>query len=309
MINYIIKRLLQLIPPLFGLTIILFVLLRIGGDPIYHLVDPEASAEEIEEVRIAYGFDKPLIVQYFNQLKMIFTADFGNSFRFKTPAMPLVIERLPATIELAFFSILVSIIIAIPAGVLSAIYQNSLLDYIVTILSTIGRAMPNFWIGIMLILLFSVFYQVLPVSGRLEATSIILPSITLGTSIATTLARILRSSMLEVIRKEYVVTAYSKGLSKFKVIKNHILRNSLIAVTTVFGLQFAWILGGSVIVEEVFAWPGMGKLIIDSIQSLDRPIIVAYLMIIVLVFVIINLVVDVLYSILDPRVRLQDVTG
>ena len=165
MLNYKLKRLLQLIPPLFGLTIILFVLLRIGGDPIYHLVDPEASAEEIEEVRIAYGFDKPLIVQYLNQLKMIFTGDFGNSFRFKTPAMPLVIERLPATMELAFFSILVSIIIAIPAGVLSAIYQNSLLDYIVTILSTIGRAMPNFWIGIMLILLFSVFYQVLPVSG------------------------------------------------------------------------------------------------------------------------------------------------
>ena len=305
MINYIIKRLLQLIPPLFGLTIILFVLLRIGGDPIYHLVDPEASAEEIVEVRIAYGFDKPLIVQYFNQLKMIFTADFGNSFRFKTPAMPLVIERLPATIELAFFSILVSIIIAIPAGVLSAIYQNSLLDYIVTILSTIGRAMPNFWIGIMLILLFSVFYQVLPVSGRLEATSIILPSITLGTSIATTLARILRSSMLEVIRKEYVVTAYSKGLSKFKVIKNHILRNSLIAVTTVFGLQFAWILGGSVIVEEVFAWPGMGRLILKSVLVRDYSVVQAGVFVFALIVMFTNLLVDIIYAYLDPRIRYE----
>ena len=303
MLSYIIKRLFQLIPPLFGLTIILFVLLRIGGDPIYHLVDPEASAEEIEEVRIAYGFDKPLIVQYLNQLKMIFNGDFGNSFRFKTPAMPLVLERLPATIELAFFAIIISILIAIPAGVLSAIYQNSLLDYIVTIVSTIGRAMPNFWIGIMLILLFSVFYKFLPVSGRLEASSFILPAVTLGTSIATTLARILRSSMLEVIRKEYVITAYSKGLSKFNVIKNHILRNSLIAITTVFGLQFAWILGGSVIVEEVFAWPGMGRLILKSVLVRDYAVVQAGVFIFALIVMFTNLLVDIIYAYLDPRIR------
>ena len=303
MLGYIIKRLLQLIPPLFGLTIILFVLLRISGDPIYHLVDPEASAEEIEEVRIAYGFDKPLIEQYLNQLKMIINGDFGNSFRFKTPAMPLVLERLPATIELAFFAIIISILIAIPAGVLSAIYQNSLLDYIVTIVSTIGRAMPNFWIGIMLILLFSVFYKFLPVSGRLEASSFILPAITLGTSIATTLARILRSSMLEVIRKEYVITAYSKGLSKFNVIKNHILRNSLIAITTVFGLQFAWILGGSVIVEEVFAWPGMGRLILKSVLVRDYAVVQAGVFIFALIVMFTNLLVDIIYAYLDPRIR------
>jgi peptide/nickel transport system permease protein len=290
MLSYIIKRLLQLIPPLFGLTIILFVLLRISGDPIYHLVDPEASAEEIEEVRIAYGFDKPLIEQYLNQLKMIFNGDFGNSFRFKTPAMPLVLERLPATIELAFFAIIISILIAIPAGVLSAIYQNSLLDYIVTIVSTIGRAMPNFWIGIMLILLFSVFYK-------------FLPAVTLGTSIATTLARILRSSMLEVIRKEYVITAYSKGLSKFNVIKNHILRNSLIAITTVFGLQFAWILGGSVIVEEVFAWPGMGRLILKSVLVRDYAVVQAGVFIFALIVMFTNLLVDIIYAYLDPRIR------
>ena len=303
MIKYLAYRLLQLIPPLFGLTIILFVLLRVGGDPIYHLVDPEASAEEIEEVRKAYGFDKPLLVQYMNQMEMIFTGNFGKSFRFKTEAMPLIIERLPATIELAFFSILVALIIAIPAGCLSAIYQNSILDLFVTIFSTIGRAMPNFWIGIMLIFFFSVVFRILPVSGRLEATSIILPAITLGTSIATTMARILRSSMIEVIRKEYIVTAQSKGLSKFKIIRSHILRNSLIAVTTVFGLQFAWILGGSVIVEEVFAWPGMGRLILKSVQVRDYSVVQAGVFIFAIIVMFTNLTVDMIYAYLDPRIR------
>ena len=172
-----------------------------------------------------------------------------------------------------------------------------------TIVSTIGRAMPNFWIGIMLILLFSVFYKLLPVSGRLEASSFILPSITLGTSIATTLARILRSSMLEVIRKEYVITAYSKGLSKFNVIKNHILRNSLIAITTVFGLQVAWILGGSVIVEEVFAWPGMGRLILKSVLVRDYAVVQAGVFVFALIVMFTNLLVDIIYAYLDPRIR------
>ena len=302
MLNYILKRLLQLIPPLFGLTIILFVLLRIGGDPIYHLVDPEASAEEIEEVRIAYGFDKPLIVQYLNQLKMIFTGDFGNSFRFKTPAMPLVIERLPATMELAFFSILVSIIIAIPAGVLSAIYQNSLLDYIVTILSTIGRAMPNFWIGIMLILLFSVFYQVLPVSGRLEATSIILPSITLGTSIATTLARILRSSMLEVLKENHVRTARAYGISEIIIILHYVLRIAILPTITLLGTGIGILFSSSVFAEIVFSRPGIGKLIYESVINRNYPVVMGAVLITSTLFVITTTLSDIINAILDPRI-------
>jgi peptide/nickel transport system permease protein len=292
-----------MIPPLLGLTIILFVLLRIGGDPIYHLVDPEASPEEIAAVRAAYGFDKPLHVQYFTQLGLMVQGDFGESFRFKVPALPLVLERLPATIELALAAIFVAVIIAIPAGILSAVYQNSPLDLFVTVLSTLGRAMPNFWIGIMLILIVAVRLNWLPPSGRLEPVSIILPAITLGTSIATTLARVLRSSMLEVMRRDFITTAHAKGLSKMRVLVKHTCRNALISVTTVFGLQMAWLLGGSVIIEEVFAWPGMGRLMLASVLVRDFSVVQAGVFIFALVVMTTNLLVDVLYSFLDPRIR------
>jgi peptide/nickel transport system permease protein len=292
-----------MIPPLLGLTIILFVLLRIGGDPIYHLVDPEASAEEIAAVRAAYGFDKPLHVQYFTQLGLMVRGDFGESFRFRVPALPLVLERLPATIELALAAIFVAVIIAIPAGILSAVYQNSPIDLFVTVLSTLGRAMPNFWIGIMLILIVAVRLNWLPPSGRLEPVSIILPAITLGTSIATTLARVLRSSMLEVMRRDFVTTAHAKGLSKWRVLMQHTCRNALISVTTVFGLQMAWLLGGSVIIEEVFAWPGMGRLMLASVLVRDFSVVQAGVFVFALVVMTTNLLVDVLYSFLDPRIR------
>lgn len=303
MTKYLVARVAQMIPPLLGLTIILFVLLRIGGDPIYHLVDPEASAEEIAAVRAAYGFDKPLHVQYFTQLGLMVRGDFGESFRFRVPALPLVLERLPATIELALAAIFVAVVIAIPAGILSAVYQNSPLDLFVTVLSTLGRAMPNFWIGIMLILIVAVQLNWLPPSGRLEPVSIILPAITLGTSIATTLARVLRSSMLEVMRRDYVTTAHAKGLSKWRVLLQHTCRNALISVTTVFGLQMAWLLGGSVIVEEVFAWPGMGRLMLASVLVRDFSVVQAGVFVFALVVMFTNLLVDVLYSFLDPRIR------
>lgn len=305
MIKFLLSRVLQMIPPLFGLTIILFVLLRIGGDPVAHLVDPEASVEEVAKVRAAYGFDRPYHEQYLRQLGMILTGDFGESFRFRSPAMPLVLERLPATLELALASMLVALIIAIPAGLLSAIYQNSLLDLFVTVGSTLGRAMPNFWIGIMLILFFSVQLRWLPVSGRDEATSIVLPAITLGSSIATALARVLRSSMLEVLRQEYIVTARAKGVSRLMVIIRHALRNALIPFVTVFGLQMAWLLGGAVIVENVFAWPGMGRLILASVQVRDLAVVQAGVFVFALVVMLTNLLVDLSYAVIDPRIRFR----
>ncbi len=303
MIKYMLSRIAQMLPPLFGLTIILFVLLRIGGDPIVHLVDPEASPAEIAEVRAAYGFDRPLHEQYFKQLGLILRGDFGDSFRFKEPAMPLVIERLPATIQLAAAAMLIAIVIAIPAGLLSAVYQNSPLDFLVTTLSTLGRAMPNFWIGIMLILVVAVQLRWLPPSGRDDPTAIILPALTLGTSIATTLARVLRSSMLEVIRKDYMTTARAKGLKARTVIFRHGLRNALIAVITVFGLQMAWLLGGSVVVEEVFAWPGIGRLILRSVLVRDLAVVQAGVLVFALIIMVTNLLVDLLYAVLDPRIR------
>ena len=286
-----------------GLTLILFILLRVGGDPLAHLVDPEASPAEIEAVRVAYGFDRPLWEQYGRQLSMIVRGDFGDSFRFRTAAMPLVLERLPATLELALAAMIVAIIIAVPAGLFSAIHQNSPIDLIVTSTSTLGRAMPSFWIGIMLILLFAVELRWLPVSGRDKPASIILPAITLGLGVATALARVLRSSMLEVMGQEYMTTARAKGVSRFGVIWNHGLRNALIPFVTVFGLQMAWLLGGAVIVEEVFAWPGLGRLILKSVQVRDLAVVQAGVFVFALVVMFANLIVDVSYAFLDPRIR------
>lgn len=292
-----------MIPPLLGLTVVLFILIRVGGDPVAHMVEPDATEEEVQLVREAYGFDRPFLEQYFTQFSLIIRGDFGDSLRFKEPAMPLVIDRLPATLELALASILVAILIAAPAGILSAVYQNTWIDFLVTTSSTLGRAMPNFWIGIMLILVVGVQLRWLPPSGRLEFVSIILPAITLGTSIATTLARVLRSSLLEVMRRDYMTTAHAKGLKKWTVILRHGLRNALIAVVTVFGLQMAWLLGGSVIIEEVFAWPGMGRLLLRSVLLRDLAVVQAGVMVFALVIMFTNLVVDILYAYLDPRIR------
>ena len=303
MTTYLASRLLQMVPSLFLLTVVLFALMRLGGDPVMHLAHPEASPEEIAEIRAAYGFDRPLPEQYLKQLRMMLRGDFGESFRFRSPALPLVLEKLPATMELAAVSMLVALLIAIPAGLLSAIFQNSPLDLGVTTTSTLGRAMPNFWIGIMLILLFAVHLGWLPVSGRLETTSIILPALTLGTSVATSLARILRSSMLEVIRQEYMTTAKAKGLHRWAVVLSHGLRNALIPFITVFGLQMAWLVGGSVIVEEVFAWPGMGRLLLNSVKVRDLSVVMAGVCVFALVVMGTNLLVDFLYTALDPRIR------
>lgn len=303
MVRYIFSRTLQMIPPLFGLTLVLFVLLRLGGDPVAHMVDPLATPEEIAQVRAAYGFDRPLIEQYFTQLKLIVTGDFGDSYRFRSPAMPLVIERLPATLELTLASIVIALVIAVPAGVLSAVYKNSPIDLIVTTLSTLGRAMPNFWIGIMLILIVSVQLRWLPVAGRDGLASIILPAITLGASTATTIARVLRSSMLEVMNREYMTTARSKGLREWTVILKHGLRNSLVAALTILGLQMAWLLGGAVVVEEVFAWPGIGRLMVRSVLLRDLAVVQAGVLVFALIVMVTNLIVDVLYAYVNPRIR------
>ena len=303
MFKYLLSRILQMIPSLIGLTIILFILMRIGGDPVAHLVDPDASPAEIAVVRAAYGFDRPLHEQYFQQLAMILRGDFGESFRFRTAAMPLVLERLPATIQLAVAGMVVALLIAVPAGLLSAIYQNSPLDLFVTVTSTAGRAMPNFWIGIMLILLFGVELRWFPVSGRDEPLAIVLPAITLGLGIATALARVLRSSMIEVLRLEYMTTARAKGVAPRHVIFRHGLRNALIPFVTVLGLQLAWLLGGAVIVEEVFAWPGLGRLLLASVQVRDMTVVMAGVFVLAIVVMIANLLVDISYAYLDPRIR------
>jgi peptide/nickel transport system permease protein len=306
MTQYIARRIVQLIPPLLGLSIILFVLMRIGGDPVAHLVRPEAGPEEVAAVRAAYGFDRPLHEQYLTSLGMLARGDFGESVRFRAPAMPLVLERLPATLQLATAAIIVAILLAIPIGLISALFQNSPLDIALTLSSTLGRAMPNFWLGIMLILLFAVQLRWLPVSGTGDWTHLVLPAVTLGTGIAPALARLLRSSLIEVLRREYVVTARAKGLKESIVVLRHALRNAMIPFVTILGLQIAWLLGGAVIVEEVFAWPGMGRLIYRSVQVRDLAVVQAGVFIFALIVMVSNLLVDLSYALLDPRINYND---
>jgi peptide/nickel transport system permease protein len=306
MVRYIGLRIIQLIPSLIGLSLILFLLMRVGGDPVAHLVRPEASPEEVEAVRAAYGFDRPLYEQYFTSLGRLLQGDFGDSVRFRSAAMPLVIERLPATLQLSLAAIAIAILIAIPIGLIAALFQNSPLDVALTLSSTLGRAMPNYWLGIMLILLFGVQLRWLPVSGTGSWQHLVLPAVTLGIGIAPALARILRSSMIEVLRREYVVTARAKGLSERAVVLRHGLRNALIPFVTIFGLQIAWLLGGAVIVEEVFAWPGLGRLIYRSVQVRDLAVVQAGVFVFALIVMIANLLVDLSYALLDPRISYND---
>jgi peptide/nickel transport system permease protein len=303
MVRYLMLRIIQLIPSLFGLTIILFVLMRIGGDPVAHLVRPEADAAEIAAVRAAYGFDRPLYEQYLTSLVKLVQGDFGESVRFRSAALPLVLERLPATMQLATAAIIVALIIAVPIGLISALAQNSPLDIGLTLTSTLGRAMPNYWLGIMLILLFSVQLRWLPVSGIGDWRHLVLPATTLGIGIAPALARLLRSSMIEVLRREYVVMARAKGLKEAVVVLRHAMRNAMIPFVTIFGLQVAWLLGGAVIVEEVFAWPGMGRLIYRSVQVRDLAIVQAGVFIFAMIVMVSNLLVDLSYAVLDPRIN------
>lgn len=306
MVRYVALRFVQLIPSLFGLSLILFVLMRIGGDPVAHLVRPEASPEEVAAVRAAYGFDRPFHEQYLTSVGMLVRGDFGESVRFRSAAMPLVLERLPATLQLSVAALVVALVIAIPIGLISALFQNSPLDVTLTLTSTLGRAMPNYWLGIMLILLFGVQLRWLPVSGTGDWRHLVLPAITLGIGIAPALARLLRSSMIEILRREYVVTARAKGLAEAVVVLRHAMRNALIPFVTIFGLQVAWLLGGSVIVEEVFAWPGLGRLIFRSVQVRDLAVVQAGVFIFALIVMVANLLVDLSYAILDPRISYND---
>lgn len=290
-------------PVLIGVTLILFALLRLRGDPLAAYITPEMTPADIELVRQAYGFDRPLPEQYVTMIVNMARGDFGRSMRYRTPAMPLILERLPATAELAFAALIIAILIAVPLGLLSALYPNSFIDVIATSLSTLGRAMPNYWVGIMFILLFAVELHWLPVSGSDNPRSIILPAVTLSLGIATTLTRLLRSSMLDVVGQEYMVVARAKGLREWTVIGRHGVRNALIPILTILGLQMAWLLGGAVIVEQVFAWPGMGRLMIQAVQSKDMPIVQSGVIVFALIVMFSTLLVDVLYAVVDPRIR------
>ena len=303
--GFFISRLLQLFVTMFIISVVVFFILRLSGDPILVVAPDFFSQEQIEQMRKFWGFDKPLGEQYLTFVTKAITGDFGKSYLAKRPAMELIIERLGYTWMLAAASAAIGLTIAIPLGILSALKRNSLLDLIITSLSSLGTAMPSFWLGLMLIIIFSVYLRMLPAFGALEPKAIIMPSVTLGVGMAARLSRMTRSAMLEVLNQDYVRTAHSKGLLHKTVVFRHALRNALIPIVTVFGLQLGWLLGGSVVVESVFSWPGLGRLMIDSISVRDNTVVQAGLLFFALSFILINYVIDVLYIMLDPRIKFQ----
>ncbi len=309
MIRYIIRRLLYSILVLFGVTLLVFVALRLTGDPVQILLrEGNPSQADIESLRRSLHLDRPMYVQYLQFIGGAVRGDFGQSLRYRTPAFDEVISRMPATIELAFFAYLFALLLAVPAGILSAVKRGGTTDFVSRLVSLIGVSFPSFWLGLVLILIFGVRLRWLPVSGRGEgllgsAKALIMPAVTLGTAYAATLTRLLRSSLLEVLSQDYIRTARAKGLADRLVLTRHALRNALVPVVTLAGLQIGFLLSGSVVVEVVFSWPGVGRLVVDAIGNRDYPVVQAAVTMLAIILIMANLLVDILYAFIDPRVH------
>jgi peptide/nickel transport system permease protein len=302
---YLVRRLLQSLLVLFGVSFVVFAILFLTGDPALVLLPPEASAEDVRRFREAMGFDDPFLVQYGRFLAGAVQGDFGKSIRHGEPAFWLVVERMPATFELAGAALLLALCLAIPAGVVSAVRRNTVLDYLSTVVALLGQSMPTFWLGIMLILIFSVGLNLLPSSGRGDLEHLILPAVTLGLFTTARITRLTRSGMLDVLNQDYIRTARAKGVADPPVVWKHALKNAAIPIVTIVGIELGTLLGGSVITETIFAWPGVGRLSVQAIYNRDYPVVQAAVFLLASTFVIVNLVVDVLYTCLDPRIRLR----
>ncbi|CTQ65417.1 ABC transporter permease [Roseibium alexandrii] len=319
---FVIRRLMQALLVVFLMSVIVFFGVNIVGDPVYMLVSPDADQADIEAAIRRLGLDRPIWDQYLLFLKGAAQGNLGDSFIFGEPALKLILHHMPATLELAFSALMLAIVIGIPLGLFSGLYPDNPISKGIMAGSILGFSLPTFWVGLMLILLFAVELGWLPSTGRGDTATIFgietslatwdglrhifLPALNLALLKISLAIRLTRAGVREAMSQDYVKYARAKGISTSRIILVHVMKNIMIPVVTVMGLEFGSLIGFSVVTETIFAWPGMGKLLIDAILQLDRPVVVAYLMIMVLFFVVINLVVDILYSILDPRVRLQD---
>lgn len=332
MMKYILKRLALLVPVIIGVSVLVFLVMHVfTTDPASIILGQHATAEQVEKLREELGLNKPLYVQYWMFIRGVFHGNFGNSLISKTSVTKEILSRFPATIELALAAIIIASVFGILMGILSAVKQNSIVDYMSMFVSLLGVSMPIFWLGLMLIVLFSVKLHLLPVSGRISIgmepvhitglymldslisgnmvafkdsfKHLILPAVALASYSTAIIARMTRSTMLEIIKQDYIRTARAKGLFEKAVILKHALRNALIPVTTVIGLQLGSLLGGAVLTETVFSWPGVGSYTIDAILKSDYPVVQGTVMILATVFVLVNLAVDLLYAYLDPRIK------
>ena len=303
--RYLIRRLGRAIFALWGISTIVFVVLRLSGDPATLLLPQEASVEDVMRLRHDLGLDAPLLLQYLRFLGNSVAGNFGESLRHREPAMALVRSHLWATLELSFAAFCVAAVVAVPIGILAAVKPHSLQDHAVMTLTLIGQSAPTFWIGIMLILTFGLELRWFPIGGRGTLSHLVMPALTLGAFAMASIARLTRSAMLDVLRLDYINTARAKGLSNRRVIWKHALKNAAIPVVTIMGLQFGALLGGAVVTETVFSWPGIGRLAIQGIYNRDYPVVQASVFIAAAFFVLINFVVDLLYTIFDPRIRYE----
>jgi peptide/nickel transport system permease protein len=301
--GYLVGRLVQSIVSMFVVSVVVFALVRLSGDPVQIMMPAEASQADIELMRASLGLDRPWAVQYWRFASRALQGDFGKSVRFRRPAMDLIAERYAATLELGGLAVLIVIVVALPVGVYAAVRRGTALDYTARAFAALGQAVPPFWLGLVLVLIFGVLLNLLPTSGRGTPLHVLLPGITLGWFAVAGLMRLTRSSMLDVLGSEYVKLARIKGLPERQVIWKHAFKNAALPVVTFAALVFVALLNGSIIVETVFGWPGLGLLVIEAVDSRDYPIVQAVVLILSGMYIGVNLLVDVLYAYLNPKIR------
>src|SRR5262245_9225087 len=301
--RFVVSRLMRAIVVLWGVTTVVFVVTRLSGDPISLLVAPDTPVADIDRLRHAMGLDAPIATQYARFLSDVARGDFGQSLRYGEPAMGLILERLGPTLELAMASLGLAVLVAIPVGVFSAMKPNTLYDRALMALALLGQSTPAFLAGIVLILVCSVQLRLLPTGGRGQWLQLVLPAVTLGAWTMASIARLTRTAVLEVIRKDYIRVARAKGLGEAAILIRHAMKNAAIPLVTIIGLQFGALLAGAVVVETVFSWPGMGRLMIQAIGTRDYPVVQAGVFLVAAGFVVVNTLVDLSYAWLDPRIR------
>ncbi len=304
MYKYVLKRLLMLIPVILGVSFLVFFIMSLApGDPARTILGETAPIESVMALREELGLNDPVIVRYVNYMADLLHGDLGESYKTGQPVISEILSRFPATLTLAFWGMLFAVVLSIPIGIISATKQYSIMDRVSMVFALLGVATPNFWLGLMLIIGFSLNLKWFPSGGNDGWSSLVLPVITLGTGCMASITRITRSSMLEVIRQDYIRTAKAKGVNKKAVIYKHALKNALIPVVTVVGLQFGSLLGGAVLTESVFSWPGVGTFLVNSIKAQDTPAVLGCVIVFCICFSIVNLVVDILYAYIDPRIK------
>ena len=303
LLPFLASRLLRAVIALWIVSTVVFVVMRLSGDPVPLLLPPDAPPSEIFRVRAELGLDRPLPIQYAVFVGNVLRGDFGRSIHFRQPALQVVLGYMPATLELGLTAFVLAAVVALPIGLLSAVRRNSVIDQAAMGLALVGQSAPTFFIGILLILIVSLKLGLLPTSGRGDWHNLALPALTLGAFAMASIARLTRSAVLEVLRADYVRTARAKGLSEALVVAKHTLKNAAVPIVTITGLQFGTLLGGAVVTETVFAWPGIGRLAIQSIYNRDYPVVQCTVFLSAVLFIVINFCIDLLYGLLDPRTR------